>query len=57
MKLTMKRRIQAKKAVMEVAAVIMMTMVELKLVLNMMILPRRLTSPAEMLEHLFLKLL
>jgi hypothetical protein len=28
-----------------------------ELVLNMMTLPRRLTSPAEMLEHIFLKLL
>jgi hypothetical protein len=31
-----------------------MMMMEPKLVLNMMTLPRRLTSPAEMLEPLFL---
>jgi hypothetical protein len=31
---------------------IMMTTVELKLILNKMILPRRLTSSAEMLENL-----
>jgi hypothetical protein len=30
------------------------TMMGLKLVLNVMMLPRRLTSPAEILEHLFL---
>jgi hypothetical protein len=33
-------------------AVIMMTMVELKQILNTMILPQRLTSPTEMLENL-----
>jgi hypothetical protein len=36
--------------------VMMEMMVEMKLVLTAMTLPRRLTSPAEMLEHLFLKL-
>jgi hypothetical protein len=33
-------------------AVIMMTTVELKQILNTMILPQRLTSPTEMLENL-----
>jgi hypothetical protein len=55
--LTMKRKVLVKKAVMAAVAVMVETMMELKLVLTAMTLPRRLTSPAEMLEHLFLNLL
>jgi hypothetical protein len=40
-----------KMAVMAAAAVMMGMMMEQKLVLNTMTLPRRLTSPAEMLKH------
>jgi hypothetical protein len=57
MKLIKKKVIQAKKAMMAAVAVTMMMMMELKLVLNTMMLPRRLISPAEMLEYLFLMLL
>jgi hypothetical protein len=52
--LTMKRKVLVKKAVMAAAAVMMETMMELKLVLTAMTLPRRLTSPVETPEHLFL---
>jgi hypothetical protein len=52
--LTMKRKVLVKKAVMAAAAVMMETMMELKLVLTMMTLFRRLISPAETLEHLLL---
>jgi hypothetical protein len=51
--LTMKRKVLVKKAVMAAITVMMEMMMELKLVLNAMTLPRRFTSPAEMLEHLF----
>jgi type VI protein secretion system component VasF len=47
MMLTMMRRILVKKAVMAVVAVMVVMMMGLKLVLNVMMLPRRLTSPAK----------
>jgi hypothetical protein len=51
MMLIIKRKILVKKTVMAAVAVMVVKMVGLKLVLNAMMLPRRLTSPVEMLEH------
>jgi hypothetical protein len=45
------------KTVKAAVVITVVMMMELKLILTVMTLPQRLTSPAEMLEHLFLKLL
>jgi hypothetical protein len=48
-----KRKVLMKKAMMAATTVMMEMMMVLKLVLNALTLPRRLTTPTEMLEHLF----